>query len=135
MHTEALKLALDAPERHTCNGLPCVEQTAVEAIRAALAAPAAVPQPFLFIAMDDDKRAHLTWCADEAAVRAAVQGAMFWLPDGEELSADHAEQLDANVEELLDSGAVTFEGDPPLYLYRVAGAALAAPSVPPADPL
>lgn len=91
----------------------------------------AVPHaPFLFVAMDDDKQAHLTWCADEAAVREAVKGAMFWLPDGEELDADNLLQLDGVVEELLDSGAMIFEGDAPLYLYRVATAPAltAAPS-------
>lgn len=83
-------------------------------------APAEQLAPLLFVAMDDDKRAHLTWCVDEAAVREAVKGAMFFLPDGEELDHDHTEQLNGSVEELLDSGALTFEGDPPLYLYRVA---------------
>jgi len=106
---------------------PLVERAAAELLRA-LAAQAAQAQqpvpaqavaPFLFIAMDDDKRAHLTWCADESEVRAAVAVAMFWLADGEHMSAEHAEELDANVAELLDCGALTFEGDPPLYLYRV----------------
>lgn len=87
-------------------------------------APSGEPAaPFLFIAMDDDKRAHLTWCADESEVEAAVSLAMFWLRPGEELNAEYAEQLTANVEELLDSGTLTFEGDPPLYLYRVGGTA------------
>lgn len=83
-------------------------------------APAAQPAaPFLFIAMDDDKRASVTWCANEAAVREAAKRSMFWLQPGEELSAEHANELDGCVEELLDSGGVNFEGDPPLYLYRV----------------
>lgn len=98
---------------------------------AALAAQqgAQVPQaPFLFVAMDDDKRAHLTWCADEAAVREAVKGAMFWLPDGEELDAENADQLTGVVEALLEDGAMTFEGDAPLYLYRVGAASPQAPA-------
>jgi hypothetical protein len=49
-HTEALRLALDALERHTCNGLPCVEQTAVDAIRAALAAPSVPSVPSVPVA-------------------------------------------------------------------------------------
>ena len=107
-----------------------------EARAALAAAPSAQAEPvapFLFVAMDDEKRAHLTWCADEAAVREAVKGAMFWLPDGEELDADHAEQLSGSVAELLDSGALTFEGDAPLYLFRVGSAAQAEPQEPLTD--
>jgi len=112
------------------NATLALQDIASAFFRAGLAsAPAAQPSaqgeavaPFLFVAMDDDKRAHLTWCADEAAVREAVKGAMFFVPAGEELSAEHTEQLDGSVEELLESGALIFEGDPPLYLYRVASA-------------
>ena len=78
--------------------------------------------PFLFIAMDDDKRAHLTWCADEAAVHEAVKRAMFFTHDNEPLDADHVAQLTGSAEELLGSGALTFEGDAPLYLFRVGSA-------------
>ena len=81
---------------------------------------------FLFVAMDDDKQAHLTWCLDEAAVRSAIKDAMFFSHDGAPLDADDEYQLTGVVEELLDSGAMTFEGDAPLYLYRVAG--VTAPS-------
>lgn len=101
-------------------------------LQPAQAQPAPVPvpaEPFLFVAMDDDKKAHLTWCADEAEVHEAVKGAMFFSHDGEELDAEHTEQLTANVAELLDSGALTFEGDAPLFLYRVSAAAPAAPVV------
>jgi hypothetical protein len=103
-------------------------QAAEARVSAALAAqqPAAVPAPFLFVAMDDDKKAHLTWCADEAAVRAATQAAMFFSHDGAPLDADHDGQLTGVVEELLDSGCMTFEGDAPLHLYRVASAAAPA---------
>lgn len=101
-------------------------------IRAALSASPQAPQArFLFVAMDDDKQAHLTWCADEAAVHEAVKAAMFWLHEGEQLDADHAEQLDGSVAELLDSGSLTFEGDAPLYLYRVGSASPQAPAAQP----
>jgi hypothetical protein len=73
---------------------------------------------YLFIAMDDDKVAHLVFCADETAVRSAVKDAMFF-HEGRELSKEHQDQLDGCVEELLDSGALVFEGDPPLYLFKV----------------
>ncbi len=104
---------------------PLHAREAAAAIAAQPAPEAGPVAPFLFLAMDDDKRAHLTWCATEAEVEAAVALAMFWLQPGENLSSDHEEQLAANVAELLDSGALTFEGDPPLYLYRVAAAPVA----------
>lgn len=119
-------------------GVTCEAGDAIrEAVRAALAAqqapvaPAEPVAPFLFVQMDDDKKAHVTWCHGEAAVRECVKHAMFFLREGEELSADHAEQLDGSVEELMDSGALTFEGDAPLFLYRMGSApevALSAPS-------
>lgn len=109
---------------------------ALSAVCSALAQPKpSVPSvepsaPFLFVQMDDDNTAHLTWCRDAAAVHEAVKGAMFFSHDGAELDADHTEQLAGSVEELMDSGALTFEGDPPLYLYRVSGTAPTAQPAP-----
>lgn len=115
---------------HACRFCAGKAKGSVFAAPSAQAEPVA---PFLFVAMDDDKRAHLTWCADEVAVREAVKEAMFWLPSGEELDADNLRQLNGVVEELLDSGAMVFEGDAPLYLYRVAAppSAQAQPQEPP----
>jgi len=75
-----------------------------------------VAPKFLFIAMDDDKQAHPTYCADEAAVKVAVRDAMFMAG---EIHRDHQDEIDGVTEELLDSGAMIFEGDAPLYLYRL----------------
>lgn len=77
---------------------------------------AAAPQ-FLFIAMDDDGRAHLTWCEDGATVRAAVQAVMFTTE--EVLHPEHAEEVAGVTEDLLDCGGHVFEGDPPIFLYRL----------------
>ena len=129
-NTRAALSAQPAPAPEPSDEAECEHATIRYMLDATKTEPSAQGEPvapLLFVAMDDDKRAHLTWCADEAAVRDAVKGAMFFLHDGEELSPDHAEQLDGSVDELLDSGALTFEGDPPLYLYRVAS----APSTPP----
>lgn len=73
---------------------------------------------YLFIAMDDDHGAHLTYCKDRDAVTSAVGAAMYMPYDAGD--ADQAEIVSAHVDTLLEDGAVTFEGDPPLYLYRIA---------------
>jgi hypothetical protein len=97
--------------------------TKVEQIRAKQAAkpkhsalPVAPPK-FLFIAMDDDKVAHTVYCADEAAVKQAVTDAMIYPP--RDLEPELQSQVDGVTETLLDEGCMTFEGDAPLYLYRL----------------
>ena len=99
--------------------------TKVEKIRAKQAAkpkhsalPIAPPR-FLFISMDDDKNGHPEYLADEAAVRRAVRHAIYF--GDEELDQDGNEQVDAITENLIDCGCHTFEGDAPLYLYKLAG--------------
>lgn len=82
---------------------------------------------FLFIQMDDAGQAHLTACADELAALSVVIAAL-WIPRHE---LDHGEQQQALeiLETLLEDGRVSFEGDPPLYLFRLAAAPI-APTVP-----
>lgn len=75
------------------------------------------PDKLLFVAMDDDKKAHLTWCADRAAVRQAVRNAVYF--GNEELDDDGNEQVDGITDGLIAEGSHHFEGDAPLYLYRV----------------
>ena len=97
--------------------------TKVEKIRAKQAAkpkysalPIAPPR-FLFIAMDDDGNAHPVYCADEDAVKTEVRNAMFMPGD---IDRDHRYEVDGVTESLLESGAMIFEGDAPLYLYKLA---------------
>lgn len=92
--------------------------------------PVAVPQAarFMLVPMDDDGKASPVLCADEDAVSAALLPLMFFLMPGEVLSAEHADEFKANLENLLDSGCLNFEGDPSIYLYRLA-AAPAAPAL------
>lgn len=73
---------------------------------------------YLFIAMDDDHGAHLTYCKDREGVTSAVGVAMYMPYDPSDV--DQAETVSAHVDTLLEDGVVTFEGDPPLYLYRIA---------------
>jgi hypothetical protein len=97
--------------------------TKVEAIRAKQAAkpkysalPIAPPK-FLFVAMDDDKRGHQTYCADEAAVRVAVRNAIYF--GDAELTPEGNEEVAGITDDLIECGAHHFEGDAPLYLFRL----------------
>jgi len=77
----------------------------------------ACSEQWLFVAMDDDRYAHLTYCADGAAVKAAVTNAM--LHDADDLLPEHAEEIKGVTENLIENGSHHFEGDAPLYLFRV----------------
>ena len=116
-------------------------RAALSAIDQAQAAPVGAPSvepvapaEYLFVQMDDDHRAWHRWCADVAEVREAVKAAMFFVSVGEELSAEHIDQLDASVDVLLEDGRLTFEGDPPLHLYRMGSAAWQKAATPQAQP-
>jgi hypothetical protein len=87
--------------------------------RAALQAAPAVDAPpkFLFVAMDDDKRGHQTYCADEAAVRVAVRNAIYF--GDAELTPEGNEEVAGITDDLIECGAHHFEGDAPLYLFRL----------------
>lgn len=82
---------------------------------------------YLFIQMDDAGRAHVTACADEAAVLTAVISSM-WV-SGYELDDDEQQQAQELVQTLLEDGRMSFEGDPPIYLFRLAATPI-TPSVP-----
>jgi hypothetical protein len=75
-------------------------------------------EQWLFVAMDDDRYAHLTYCADGATVKAAVTNAVFH--DAEDLLPEHDEEIKGITENLIENGSHHFEGDAPLYLFRVA---------------
>jgi hypothetical protein len=74
---------------------------------------------FLFIQMDDDKKAHCEFLADEAAVRESVKLAVFSYKPGEAWDDDHVREAEAIAATLLEDGVMHFEGDAPLYLFRV----------------
>jgi hypothetical protein len=76
---------------------------------------------FLFIAMDDENKAHIEYATDEAGVLAAVQRAMFGAAfdeDGPE-DDDDVNKCKGVVATLLEDGLMRFEGDPPLHLFRI----------------
>jgi len=108
----------EIPDRNSPEGEPDAIVATLDELRASAlnAIESHSPAQFLFIAMDDDGAAHPTYCADQAAVKAAVRDAMFMAG---EIDRDHQNQIDGVVESLLDSGAMIFEGDPSLYLYRL----------------
>ncbi|MFM0630721.1 hypothetical protein [Paraburkholderia xenovorans] len=79
-----------------------------------------VDAKFLLVAMDDDHDAHLTYCADEAAVEVALRGCLYSPRD--DLDPDELNMVKINAELLIENGFLHFEGDPSIYLYRVAAA-------------
>jgi hypothetical protein len=76
------------------------------------------PPRFLFIAMDDDGNAHPEYLSDEAAVRKAVHVAIY---GGHEVVAEGDDEIDGITANLIENGSHHFEGDAPLYLYKLAG--------------
>ena len=74
---------------------------------------------FLFLTMDDDNRAHPEYLADDSAVLEAVKRAVYYYREGEQWDPEHLEQCKGITATLLDDGKMTFEGDPPLYLFRL----------------
>jgi hypothetical protein len=72
---------------------------------------------YLVITMDDDHKGHPTFCPSEDAVRDVVRDAMF-MPG--ELDADEQECVRQNAATLIEEGAIHFEGDPSIHLYRMA---------------
>lgn len=87
----------------------------------------ATPEPLthLLIAIDDDRRAHLTYCAGRGAIVDAVVIATYGEPT---LDQDAREEAAGITDALLEDGIFRFEGDPPLHLFElVPGAALRAP--------
>jgi hypothetical protein len=81
---------------------------------------------YLFIAMDDDRRAHPEWLADDAAVLDAVKRAVW---SGPVTDPDHINEAFGITATLIEDGYFPFEGDPPLYLFRLPAGVNA--SVPP----
>ena len=75
---------------------------------------------FLFIAMDDDHKAHITFCADESEVYDAVRRSMY---THVHLDRYEEEQVQGSTNALLEDGHLRLEGDPDRYLYRVTGIA------------
>ena len=74
---------------------------------------------FLLVAMDDDGCGTPIYCQDESAVKTALLPLMFFLRPGESLSEEHAQEFDAQVEQCLENGGLTFEGDPPINLFKL----------------
>jgi hypothetical protein len=72
---------------------------------------------YLFIAMDDDRRAHPEWLADDAAVLDAVKRAVW---SGPVTDPDHINEAFGITATLIEDGYFPFEGDPPLHLFRLA---------------
>jgi hypothetical protein len=83
---------------------------------------------YLVITMDDDHKGHPTFCPNEDAVRDVVRDAMF-MPG--ELDADEQECVRQNAATLIEEGAIHFEGDPSIHLYRMAD--LRGPTYPAGD--
>lgn len=82
---------------------------------------------FLFIAMDDDGNGHPEYCANEHAVFEAVGRSMYVNFNVGTIDQDDFDIVQANAEELIENGSVTFEGDPGLALYKLPSAALTTP--------
>lgn len=72
---------------------------------------------YLFIAMDDDGCGNPEFCHDRAAVLEAVKRSCFSNP--ESLDDDHLKQCEGMTDSLIEDGFITFEGDPPLHLYKL----------------
>lgn len=79
-------------------------------------APAWHDAPWLLIVHGEQQEpATLVPCTD---VMEAVKQSMFFLQPGEELDAEHMDELRGVVGVLMESGWMRFEGDPPLQLVR-----------------
>lgn len=74
---------------------------------------------YLFIAMDDDSRAHPEFLDGAQAVCDAVKRSCFDYRDGVEWLPEHAEEAAGLTETLLEDGKLSFEGDAPIYLFQL----------------
>lgn len=72
---------------------------------------------FLVVALDDDRNGHPQCAADSDGVRDIIAGLMY--STTEPLDAEQSKEIDEQVEALFDSGELTFEGDPPVYLFQL----------------
>ena len=87
------------------------------AIEAEVRAETREPAKFLFLACTDNGEVIPTLCANERAVFRLVMSEMFSDPtEATDEGAEHAEYV---ARELIAEGAVSFEGDPGLLLYKL----------------
>ena len=75
-------------------------------------------QMLLLVAMDDERKGHPTFIK-ESMLKHTLQSLMFSNMPYEPLDADEQSQIDAIAEALLQDGAMHFEGDPPIYCFKL----------------
>lgn len=74
---------------------------------------------YLLVAMDDDGFGIPYYCMDEEAVKAALSPLLFFVMPGESLSDEHKHELDTHTANCLEQGGLSFEGDPPIALFKI----------------
>lgn len=75
---------------------------------------------YLFIVMDDERRAHPEYLESAQAVCDAVKRSVFDYRDGAEWLPEHIEEAAGLTATLLEDGKLSFEGDAPIYLFQLA---------------
>jgi hypothetical protein len=70
---------------------------------------------YLVIAMNDDRKASPHFVSGESNLRAKLEELIFF---EREFSKERDAEMDCYMIEIEDKGSITFEGDPPIYVYE-----------------
>lgn len=70
---------------------------------------------YIVIAMNDDRKASPHFVAGESNLRAKLEELIFF---EREFSKERDAEMDCYMIQVEDKGSITFEGDPPIYVYE-----------------